>query len=204
MNWKDINIKKGKELYELDSDSYYEKNPEDKLIAQLSIILDKSIEEVEDMPVDEFLKIQKSLSFLSSIETKFSKEMAIQGETYHFIDLTKMKAGEFIDLDTYAKDAMDNISKLMVILYRKKDEKWNSKFIEEREELFENNISWQDAMGASLFFCLLGLESIKPTKEFSFLDQITNSLNQRYKDLEALVSQLQEEKKKPKTNSSGL
>ena len=203
MNWKDISIKKGKELYALDSDSYYDKNPEDKVIAQLSIILDKDVEEIEDMSLDEFFSLQKDLKFLSKIENTFSKEITIQGETYYFIDLSKMRAGEFIDLDTYCKEPIDNMSKLMCLLYRKKDEKWSSKLLDEREELFENNISWQDAMGASIFFCLLGLESIKPTKEYSFLDLMMKSLNQKKEDLEVLVNRVQEEKKEQENNSSG-
>lgn len=206
MNWKDINIRKGKELYSLETDTFYKDNPLDKLTQQLCIILDKDEEYVDSIPMGDLGKYRKEIEFLSEPpKGSFNKSIKIGKFTYYFIDLNKITLGEFIDLEEYIKDPMENLESIMAILYRKKNEKYKPEIVLPRASIFLENMSYEDAAGVSLFFSLLGMDFIKTTKDSSMLTEMMMDLMKQQQKLKELLEDHNlMQKKVPETNSSGI
>lgn len=207
MNWKDINIKKGKEIYALQGDDFYKNNLDDLFIQQLVIILDKEVEEVEALPLDEVFSLRDDISFLRDAPRgDFEKQFIINNIEYKMIDLTKITLGEFMDLDMYSKEPINNIEYIMAVLYRPiTQDKYDGSLVNERAELFLEKLSYETAAGAALFFSLLQMESTPHMMDSSMLDQVMKKINQRKKELEELlVKPKKSRKKKQKNNSNGI
>lgn len=207
MTWKEINIKKGKELYELDNDEFYKNNELEKLTQQICIILDKDIEWVDSLPLTDVIKYREELSFLSEAPNgDFDREVNIEGTLYKMIDLSNMKFGEWVDLDTYCKDVFGNLEKIMSVLYRPEFETYSTQSALDRSKIFLDKMSYETAAGAALFFSLLGMASIKVTKDYSLLEMIMTDLEKKrdklMEDLQ-LPHQEKSKKKKRKKSSSG-
>lgn len=148
MNWKDINIKKGKELYQLDKDEFYKNNELEKLTQQLCIILDKDVEWVESLPLQDVFKYKQEMIFLSDLpKGDFEKSITIDDVEYEMIDLTRLSMGEFMDLDTYCKDVFGNLELIMAVLYRPKNEKYDGLLTVKRGEMFLTKMSYEMTTG---------------------------------------------------------
>lgn len=207
MNWKDINIRKGKELYFLDKDDFYNENPIEKLTQQLCIILDKDVEWVESLPLTDVFKYQEDLSFLKEMPTgDFDKSITINDIEYKMVELTTLNFGQWVDLDTYCKDVFGNLENIMALLYRPDGDVYNIKSAQERAKLFLEKMSYETAAGAALFFSLLEMASINHMKDSSLLDQmildLTERKNQLKKELQSMP-QKKKHRKKRKSNSNG-
>ena len=200
MNWKEINIKKGKELYELDKDDFYKDNELEKLTQQLCIILDKDVEWVESLPLNDVFNYQTELAFLKEApKGDFEKEFEIDGIFYKMVDLSTMKFGEWIDLDTYCKDVFGQLERIMAVIYRPEGEKYDPSLVESRAQIFLEKMSYETAAGAALFFSLLEMASIKTTKDYSLLEEVMMELMKKRENLiKDLQLQPQEKPKKTK------
>ena len=200
MNWKEINIKKGKELYELDKDDFYKDNELEKLTQQLCIILDKDVEWVESLPLNDVFNYQTELAFLKEApKGDFEKEFEIDGIFYKMVDLSSMKFGEWIDLDTYCKDVFGQLERIMAVIYRPEGEKYDPSLVESRAQIFLEKMSYETAAGAALFFSLLEMASIKTTKDYSLLEEVMMELMKKRENLiKDLQLQPQEKPKKTK------
>ena len=201
-----INIRKGKELVQLDSDRYWDDKPVDKTIQQICILTDKDIEWVESLPLSEAMALKETVDKIKiSNKGNFNKVVNILNQEYRFIDLDSMSFGEWVDLDTFCKDPIENMESIITLLYRRPGESWDSSILKERKELFLENFPYEDAAGASLFFSLFVMDSIKITKDYSILDKMMKELMNMKELIQGLPSQPQKKKqrKKRKDNSSG-
>lgn len=207
MNWKDINIRKGKQLYELDKDDFYKNNEIEKLTQQLCIILEKDVIWVESLPLNDVFNYQNELSFLKEPPSgNFENEVVIDGIKYKMINLSKLKFGEWIDLDTYSKDVFGQLERIMAVLYRPEGDVYNPSSVEDRSLIFLDKMSYEMAAGVALFFSLLEMGSIEATKDYSLLEMVMMDLMKKREKLKKDLQsdhQMSYKKKKQKKSSSG-
>ncbi|NBW16284.1 MAG: hypothetical protein EBR82_50720 [Caulobacteraceae bacterium] len=99
-------------------------NPEatqlDKAEAFMSYHLDKTIDEVRQMPANEvnaeFAKILEV--FEQTTNPQFYPLIEIEGKLHGYIDISQMTLGEYVDLEKLASNVNDNLAEIMAILYR--------------------------------------------------------------------------------------
>lgn len=208
MNWNNVSIKKGKELEELYNDSFYQNNDVERLIQEICILCEMTQEDVESTPFSDFKDLKEKVGFLyEQPDSNFKRVININGEDYHFIDISspKFSVGEFADLDTYCKTPTDKLEDIMAILFRKKNEEYEIEMIPDRVKLFRDNFPYQDAVGASLFFSLFVMDSIKPTKEYSMLELMMMNWMKELSHLkEQSVAAGHQQKKQQENNLNGL
>lgn len=169
-----------------------ETNEIDKNVKLLSLISDINEEDLLDLPVSEFLKINtivNSLLLLKQDEVKF--DITIEGIKYKMLtEISKMTTAEFIDLDSIVKDTDNTIQNLhivMAILYRpinkKGDiEKYDSSTVLERAELFRNKMMCDVVLSAVLFSSALVQSFKESIKDYSDLDHQQNELSEGKKN----------------------
>ena len=95
----------------------------------------------------------------------FKKSFTLENEEYGFIpNLSKLTTGEYIDLETYCKDPINNLHIIMSILYRKITFKRNNRYAIEnydpdkfKEEIFKD-CPMDIALSSLGFFLTLGQE----------------------------------------------
>jgi hypothetical protein len=100
----------------------------DRMIKILSIISDKTEDEIRELPATNILKIYSDvITNLLDITNQFFPIFELNGVKYGFKSIAKMSLGEYVDLEMLAKKPMENIEDIMAILYRPiVKEKFNS------------------------------------------------------------------------------
>jgi hypothetical protein len=98
------------------------------MIKILSIISNKTEDEIRDLPPNNILQIYSDIiTNLLDVKNQFFPIFELNGVRYGFKSIAKMSLGEYVDLEMLAKKPMENIEDIMAILYRPiVKEKFNS------------------------------------------------------------------------------
>lgn len=168
-NWGEVNIDKFQQIDKLkiqesvDSISAEELN--EKLVIFISILTGIEKEDVLNLPIREFKKIEKNISFIhEQKQEKIKPIIEIKDVKYGYRkDLTKMKTSEYFDFDTFTTSdtLIENIHILMSILYRPiisqksetdyEIEEYSSKSVYERAEIFKYEMTVENMLSAMVF-----------------------------------------------------
>lgn len=100
----------------------------DRMIKILSIISDKTEDELRELPSNNILEIYSDIvTMLTEVKSLFFPIFELNGVKYGFKSLASMTLGEYVDLEMLAKKPMENIEDIIAILYRPiVKEKFNS------------------------------------------------------------------------------
>lgn len=200
--WNDISIKKYIQLYKLDENKLDEI---DTLINQLSIVYELSVDDVESMDLSKVNELRSEILFLNT-EPKQTKNLdypvIIDGKKFIFNkNLNTLSFGEFIDLESYKTDVINNIHKIASILFRSEDfTKYNTQEADSNAELFLEKMDIETALSGFFFVYLFALNYImSDTKDYSMLDKAMIGMVKNLKEMmnhKDEVSAVQKPKKK--------
>lgn len=146
---KDLTVEKYIELYTMD---ILDMEDIDIQANMISILTDLSVDEVMDLPLNEYRTYASQLEFLKDIKAKNSrvKKVKIDGREYKVIDkIDDMTAGQYIDYQTYIqKNDIKMLPYILSCLIIPKGEKYgDSDTIEDMKK-----ISVEEALSISNFF----------------------------------------------------
>lgn len=164
MNWENITIEQFQKIHDLLESYEKEESTDitemDKNAELLSIIKNIPVDEIFDLPIDEFIEECKSLLFLARDPVlDIKKEFTIDGVTYDFFPaVEKMKTGQYIDINSALSKSPVDLAFLMSCVYIPRDEKGNKrKYCEGYDSLYVRDIFYENvpityALGAANFF----------------------------------------------------
>lgn len=138
-SWDELSLKQYQEI-----EKYYNEHDGNfKVTDVIHIMTNKSVDEINSMPIEFLDIISEKLSFMTTPMEKSipRKEIEINGERYVINSQEKLKVGEYIAADTILKEDSHNYAAILAILCRKEGEIYDSKFenevMIERVKLFE-------------------------------------------------------------------
>ena len=100
-------------------ESYDHLSELDRMIKILSIVSDKTEDEIRELPRTNILEIYSDvITNLLDVKHQFFPIFELNGVKYGFKSLAKMSLGEYVDLEMLCKKPMENIEDIMAILYR--------------------------------------------------------------------------------------
>jgi len=138
-SWNDVTLKMYQEI-----ERYYEDKVKDfDLREVIHIITNRTIDEVNALPVEFLDSMMEKMAFLqeSPSDKKPVNYIDIDGEVYTVHTENKLKVGEYIAADTAMKGDKHNYAAFMAILCRKDGEIYDSKF---ENEVLEDRIKmWE-------------------------------------------------------------
>ena len=161
--WSDITIETYQKYVEIQEGKGSEKN---KVIKSLALLCNVTPFVVKKMAYKDLLEIMAILKTMIDTEPnkeEFRKTFMFKKEKYGFCpNLSRITTGEYIDLETYCKNPIENLHIIMSILYRKITFQRNERYaIEEynpdefKEELFKD-CPMDIALSSLGFFLTLG------------------------------------------------
>ena len=161
--WSDITIETYQKYVKIQEGKGTEKT---KVIKSLALLCNVSPFVVKKMAYKDLLEIMAIIKKMIDTEPKkeeFKKTFMFEGEEYGFVpNLSGISTGEYIDLETYCKEPIENLHTIMSILYRKITNKVNKRFAIEpynpdefKEELFKK-CTMDIALSSLGFFLTLG------------------------------------------------
>ena len=161
--WSDITIETYQKYVKIQEGKGTEKT---KVIKSLALLCNVSPFVVKKMAYKDLLEIMAIIKKMIDTEPKkeeFKKTFMFEGEEYGFVpNLSGISTGEYIDLETYCKEPIENLHTIMSILYSKITNKVNKRYAIEpynpdefKEELFKK-CSMDIALSSLGFFLNLG------------------------------------------------
>lgn len=211
-SWEGVTLK----MYS-DIERYYsDKDKKFDVREVLHILCDKSVDEVNALPISFTEKLLEGLMFLQEKpkDAEPSCKITIDGEVYVINIMEKLKTGEYIAIDSLLKNDSFDYSSFLAIICRKEGEVYDSKFeaemFEKRREMFSSQSVVKILPLISFFLNLYmvlrmptqlslevreGLnlirENIKSSRESGDLSALsTRLLMRRLKKLEKLASSI--------------
>ena len=136
----------------------------DKMIRIITVISDKTEEEVRTWDINSLVKISTELMKLMEIQNEFHPIIEYKGKEYGFAALKNMKLGEYVDLENLCKNSNVNISKIISILYRpiKKNKLGSAKY------LIKNGIKLRKNSSENIFnhYTIQDYDEMKDDKDY--------------------------------------
>ena len=172
-NWNDITINTYQEYVKIQEGKGSEKN---KVIRSIALLCGTTPFVVKKMAYTDLLDIMniiKAMIDTEPTEDDFKKLFTLKKIEYGFCpNLNKLTTGEYIDLETYCKEPIENLHIIMSILYRKVTHKVNDRYAIEpydpdqfKEEVFKE-CPMSIALSSLGFFLTLGSELAKISQQF--------------------------------------
>ena len=167
-NWSDITIGTYQKYVEIQQGKGSEKN---KIVKSLALLCNTSPFIVKKMAYKDLLEIMAIIKNMIDTEPnqeEFRKVFKFKDEEYGFCpNLSNISTGEYIDLENYCKEPIENLHIIMSILYRKINFSRGERYsIEDynpdefKEELFKD-CPMDIALNCLGFFLTLGSELAK-------------------------------------------
>ena len=161
--WQDITIATYQKYVKIQEAKGSEKN---KVLKSLALLCDTTTAVVKKMAYKDLLEIMAIIKKMVDTEPdkqQFRKVFVFNKEEYGFVpNLSNITTGEYIDLETYCKEPIENLHIIMSILYRKITFKRNERYAIEnynpdefKEELFKD-CPMDIALNSLGFFLTLG------------------------------------------------
>lgn len=149
-NWNEVNVNQWLELNTIDDEEY--NSVFLQTIEALSILSDTDPEELEDLDPEELIDLASKVSFVKREPSNKPKEL-VKGLKLKPLD--RLTLGEFIDLEHYAMQFVQNFDILLSILYKRwKTDEWGNLIFEpysysimSRKVLFQD-VSINEVYGA--------------------------------------------------------
>lgn len=174
-DWNQITLKQFQEIERMYGDK--EKNFDAREV--LHILCNKTIDEVNQLPMEIAEKIMEKLLFLQYTPNygEPSPSITVNGDKYTINVMEKLKTGEYIAIDTILKSDKTNFAAILAVLCRKDGEIYDSKFeaetLDSRIEMFEK-VPMLDAMPIVNFFLNLYVGYVTPS-------QLSSAINEELK-----------------------
>ncbi len=162
-NWNEIDIETYQKYVNIQQSKGSEKN---KIVKSLALLCNTTTAIVKKMLYSDLLDIMNIVRDLLDKEPNeqdFKKIFNFNDQEYGFVpNLSNISTGEYIDLETYTKQPIDNLHNIMSILYRPITHKVNERYTIEdynpdqfKEELFKK-CPMDIALSSLGFFLTLG------------------------------------------------
>ena len=125
-NWNEVSVSQWLELNTIDDEEY--NSVFLQTIEALSILSDTDPEELEDLDPEELIDLARKVSFVKREPSNKPKEL-VKGLKLKPLD--RLTLGEFIDLEHYISQSVQNFTLLLSILYKRwKRDEWNNLIFE--------------------------------------------------------------------------
>lgn len=187
-SWNEVSIEQFIEVYDIAQDESIE--PLDKSIRIFSILSGLSIEQVEDLTLDEWTGYQRQITFINDFpKATYPKSFKLAGYTWKpTLDIRKITAGEYISSMELTKEKENIIINTpgLAALYLTPYKGWwlfkkKAELTYEEKKNILKGANVQQIYPLALFFCTLLMK---------FMENIPDYLNKTMKEIQKEVKDL--------------
>jgi hypothetical protein len=156
ISWEAVNLKQfaalQSKLQQEDTDAI------ERYIDIISILSNEKPSLIMKMPINDLKKAIDYISFINELpkETRIKNIIEINGQTYRgIIDVTKLTAGQYIDIKTFCKNSdliFENLANIMAVIYIEEGAEYEGTKHANRSRIFQEKLNIADVYGFALFF----------------------------------------------------
>lgn len=182
-SWEEITLKQFQDI-----DNYYkDREKEPDIREMLHILTNKTVDEVNQLPVEFLEIIFNKLSFMNEqpVVGEPTNKIELDGVAYQVNIMNKLKTGEYVAVDSVVKTDAANFAAILAIICRKEDEIFDSKFenevLEDRIKMFEK-APITKVLPVMNFFINCYILSETPSQLYSMVEEEINLTRQNIQD----------------------
>jgi hypothetical protein len=156
VTWEAVNLKQfaalQNKLQQEDTDVI------ERYIDIISILSNEKPSIIMKMPINDLKKAIEYLSFINELpkDTKIKNNFEINNQKYiGTLDVTKLTAGQYIDIKTFCKDSeliFENLANIMAVIYVEENSEYEGAKHSSRARIFQEKLNIADVYGFALFF----------------------------------------------------
>lgn len=156
VSWEAVNLKQfaalQSKLQQEDTDAI------ERYIDIISILSNEKPSLIMKMSINDLKKAIEYISFINELpkETRIKNIIEINGQTYRgVIDVTKLTAGQYIDIKTFCKNSeliFENLANIMAVIYIEEGQEYEGTKHANRARIFQEKLNIADVYGFALFF----------------------------------------------------
>jgi hypothetical protein len=191
-SWEEVTIETLQEL-----------NNANNVHEKIAIIIDQDPEDIRKYDTATIARLSNALGWIHEMpkEDSLKNVIEIDGIEYGLLDkFSDLLYGEWMDIEEYCKEPIENIHKLMAMFYRPllttlKDgtrilDEYNVKEAHERAETFRKKMKVSECYGALVFFSLIEKRCLVTIQAYFQVEIIKmQAMKERQKQKERLESQ---------------
>ena len=176
--WSDITIGMYQKYVKIQESKGNDKNRAIKILSLMCGVKPSVIKKMQYKDMIEIIGILKKMIDSEPDKAKFRKKFVFNQEQYGFIpNLSELTTGEYIDLEAYCKEPIENLHIIMSILYRKITFERGDRYAIElynpdefKEDLFKD-CPMDIALNSLGFFLTLGEQLAKSSHSYLKLQE---------------------------------
>jgi len=175
ISWEAVNLKQfaalQSKLQQEDTDAI------ERYIDIISILSNEKPSLIMKMPIDDLKKAIDYISFINELpkETRIKNIIEINGQTYRgIIDVTKLTAGQYIDIKTFCKNSdliFENLANIMAVIYIEEGAEYEGTKHANRARIFQEKLNIADVYGFALFFSNLLNDLTLDILDYTIMEQ---------------------------------
>ena len=130
----------------------------ERYIDIIAILSNEKPSLIMKMPIDALKQAIEYVSFINELpkETKIKNVIKINNQVYKgTLDITKLTAGQYIDIKTFCKDSeliFENLANIMAVIYVEEGSEYEGTKHANRARLFQEKLNIADTYKFTLFF----------------------------------------------------
>ena len=154
--WEAVNLKQfaalQSKLQQEDTDAI------ERYIDIIALLSNEKPSLIMKMPIDALKQAIDYVSFINELpkETKIKNVIEINNQVYKgTLDVTKLTAGQYIDIKTFCKESeliFENLANIMAVIYVEDGSEYEGTKHANRARLFQEKLNIADVYGFTLFF----------------------------------------------------
>jgi hypothetical protein len=176
--WSDITIGMYQKYVKIQESKGNDKNRAIKILSLICGVKTSIVKKMQYKDMIEIIGILKKMIDSEPDKAKFRKKFVFNQEQYGFIpNLSELTTGEYIDLEAYCKEPIENLHIIMSILYRKITFERGDRYAIElynpdefKEDLFKD-CPMDIALNSLGFFLTLGEQLAKSSHSYLKLQE---------------------------------
>ena len=173
--WEAVNLKQfaalQSKLQQEDTDAI------ERYIDIIALLSNEKPSLIMKMPIDALKKAIDYVSFINELpkETKIKNVIEINNQVYKgTLDITKLTAGQYIDIKTFCKESeliFENLANIMAVIYVEEGSEYEGTKHAARARVFQEKLNIADVYGFTLFFSSLLNDLTKDILDYTIQQQ---------------------------------
>ena len=176
-SWNEVTISHFQEINSIPLES------KSRALEIISILINEDIEEIRKYDMQSLNRIVAALGWCDELpsDKDFDQTLTINGITYEMVKMSSFSVGEWIDLEQYFEDPINNLHNILGVFYRDNDLPYDTATAEKRAALFKEQVNVGQVYGTVVFFCNIERNCIQTIKVYFQLEIMKMEMNQKQK-----------------------
>lgn len=176
-SWNEVTVSQFQEINSIPLES------KSRALEIISILINEDIEEIRKYDMQSLNRIVAALGWCDELpnDKEFDQTLTINDITYNMVKMSSFSVGEWMDLEQYFEDPINNLHNILGVFYRDNDLPYDTTTSEQRANIFREHVNVGQVYGTVVFFCNIERSCIQTIKVYFQMEMMKLEMSQKPK-----------------------